>query len=160
MMDIIRNWIIGVAGAAILTGIAISLTPRGRVHSVLKFVCGIVMVLSLVKPVMDIDFTVYSSSLAGYREKADILGLEAEETRDRLSRTIIEEECSAYILDKAQVLGLDTVSASVIAKWGDEGWWYPYEAYLEMKGPKDQKNSLMRLIEADLGIPVGRQYWS
>jgi hypothetical protein len=160
LMEAIRNWIIGIAGAAVLTGIALAITPRGRVYSVLKLVCGIVMALALIKPLMNLDFEAYSRSLAGYREQADAIGSEAGETQDRLSRTIIEEEYAAYILDKAQLYNIEAFTVKVNVKWGDEGWWYPYEAYLDMTGPEDSKKSLMRIIESDLGIPAERQYWS
>lgn len=160
MIDLVRSWVIGVAGAAVLTGIALSLTPKGRVHNVLRFICGIVMVLALVSPVLDFDFEAYSINLSRYRDEAAAIETGATETTDRLSRMIIEEECRAYILDKAQVVGLDCTSVSVTVKWGDEGCWYPYEAHVEAQGPEGPKNSLMGLIESDLGIPRDRQYFS
>jgi len=159
-MELIRTWILGLTGAAVITGLALSLTPKSRVRSVMRLVCGAVMIIALIKPVLEFDFETYSVGLAQYRADMDRITAAARETSDRLQRTIIEEECSAYILDKARILGLDCTVAAVTVKWGDEGYWYPYEAHLQIKGPDQQKNNLAGLIEAELGIPRGRQYWS
>ena len=67
MTELIRTWILGVAGAAVLTGLALCLTPKGRVHSVLRLVCGAVMVIALVAPVLRFDFSSYAMDLARYR---------------------------------------------------------------------------------------------
>jgi hypothetical protein len=160
MTELIRTWILGVAGTAILTGLALSLTPRGRVHNVLRLICGTVMVLALISPVLRFDFAAYSLSLAQYREAAEGIAAGAAESTDRLSRTIIEEECAAYILDKAQVLGVTCSAVTVSVKWGDGGCWYPYEVYLEAQGQESAKNSLAGIMEAELGIPCERQHWS
>jgi hypothetical protein len=160
VMGLLREWIMGLAGAAVVTGLALSLTPKGRVRSVMRLVCGAVMIIALIKPVIEFDFDAYSIGLARYRADMEHITASARETSDRLQRTIIEEECSAYILDKAHILGLDCTKAEVTVKWGDEGYWYPYEAHLQINGPQEQLNRLAGLIEAELGIPRERQHWS
>lgn len=160
MIDMIRGWLLGIVGAAILSAIAMSLTPKGRVRDVTRLVCGIVMALSLIQPVLKLDFDAYSLNLSEYRGAADSITDSIQENNDRLSRLIIEEECAAYILDKAQVLGLTAVTASVTAKWGDEGCWYPYEAMLDIQGAQSDKDRLAAIIESELGIPRERQSWS
>jgi hypothetical protein len=159
-MELLRAWVMGLAGAAVVTGLALSLTPKGRVRSVVRLICGAVMIIALVKPVLEFDFDAYSLGLARYRADMERITESARETSDRLQRTIIEEECSAYILDKAHILGLDCTKAEVTVKWGDEGYWYPYEAHLQINGPQEQLNRLAGLIEAELGIPRERQHWN
>lgn len=159
-MELLGRWVVGLAGAALCCGLALSLTPRGRVHRVLRLVCGMVMVIALISPLMDIDIGELSVNSAYYRERLGDLQGRTQETSDRLSRTIIEEECAAYILDKAQVIGLDIQAVSVTAKWGDEGWFYPCEAHITANGgSEEQRGRLAAFIEGELGIERERQYW-
>ena len=147
-------------GVGVGSLISLSLTPRGRVRNVTKLVCGIVAIITLIKPAVGFDFGAYSLNLARYREA--IAGREEKlhNANERLLRTIIEEECAAYILDKAQVLSARAELVAVTAKWGVEGFWYPYEVRLKLHGGEREKELLSGLIEAELGIPWERQYWS
>ncbi|HBR08357.1 MAG TPA: hypothetical protein DD735_05600, partial [Clostridiales bacterium] len=133
--------------------------PKGRVKGVLRVVCGAVMITVLISPVAGFDFAVYSESLGKYRIKAEAAAGRAAEAEDILSRSIIERECAAYILDKAAALELTASSADVSAKWSDGGFWYPYEAGINVSGGQDAREKLAEIIESDLGIPRDRQYW-
>lgn len=158
MTEFIRTWIMGLAGTALLSGIALTLTPKGSVKKVVELVSGVAVILAFIGPVIEFDFSAYSMNLAAYKDRLSVYETSIEETNERLSRTIIEEESAAYILDKAQVLGLSVSSARVAVKWGDEGCWYPYEVYIETQ-ERTVMPELAGVIEADLGIPEERQYW-
>jgi hypothetical protein len=155
-MTLLRQWVLGVAGAAVFCAMAQELTPKGRVKSVQRLLCGIVMALALVRPLLELDFESYSISLAEYRRDTAELSTRAEEISDSLSRTLIQEKCAAYILDKAAQLGLKVTSAEVELHWSGEGVWYPTAA--EISGEYDER--LSRLIETELGISRDRQKWS
>ena len=101
-----------------------------------------------------------SIDMSKYRKQAEEIIGSAEEKENGLSRTIIENELEAYILDKAQSLNVALESAQVTMEWGDEGCWYPYEATLTGNIPQREKNLLSNAIEAELGIPEENQYWS
>ena len=159
MITLIRTWIMGLVGAAMLSGIALVLTPESAAKRVLELVAGTALILALIAPVTELDFSEFSMNLAFYRDNLAGYEQSITETNDRLSRTIIEEECAAYILDKAQVMGGAVSSARVTVKWGDEGCWYPYEIYIETSG-EGTMPELSRIIEVDLGIPKERQYWN
>ena len=155
----LRDWIMSLCGVAVVSAIALGLTPKGRVRNVTKLVCGLVTVIVLIKPVLGFDFSAYSMNLAEYGAAAETGANNLQDTNERLLRAIIEEECAAYILDKAQVLSLDATSVTVTAKWGDENAWYPYEAWLTVRGGEADRERLRNAIEADLGIPGERQHW-
>jgi len=157
MTEPVRDWILGLTAAALVTGAALSVTPKGRVRKVLSLLCGVVMALSFLSPVMRFDWETYSNSLAGYRARMQAYSDEVDYSAGELSRTIIERELGAYILDKAQTLGVDIASASVKVRWADEGIWYPYEATI---AAAEESQELAGLIESELGIPETRQYWS
>lgn len=160
MSALLHNWVLSLTGAALLSAFALAVTPKGRARSAVQLVCGAGMAIALVSPALHFDFEAYSMGLASYREAAAQAASRLEETNDRLSRTIIEEECAAYILDKAQVLGLEVELASVTAKWGDADCWYPYEATLRAGADELGRRYLAEIIQAELGIPPERQHWT
>ena len=159
MTELIREWVLGVFRVSLLSAIALALTPKGKVQKVLRLLCGAAMAIALISPVMGFDFDSYSLSLARYRELRDSAAAAASETSQRLERVVIEQECAAYILDKAQAMGLDVTSASVSAKWGDSGCWYPYEVKITVPGG-EKLSGLAGVITSELGVPEERQYWS
>lgn len=155
-MTLLRQWVLGIAGAAVFCAIALELTPKGRVRSVQRLLCGVVLSLAMLKPLLSIDMQRYSISLAEYRRSGEEIASRAEKISDSLSRTLIQEKCSAYILDKAEQLGLDIAGAQVELHWSEEGVWYPTDAQID--GKYDER--LSRIVESELGIDRDRQKWS
>ena len=159
-MTAIGQWIVGLAASALIAGLALGVTPKGRVRSVLKLVTGAVMMIALVSPLTRFDLGLFSVNAEESREQLQTVQGNVDEAGGRLSRSVIEQECAAYILDKAQGLGIQVEAVSVTAKWGDEGVFYPYEAHITAQLSPDQKSALEEAIEAELGIAPERQYWN
>ncbi|MGI5986191.1 MAG: hypothetical protein GXY01_01145 [Clostridiales bacterium] len=160
MIGFAGEWVRAIAGAAMICAAATMMTPKGRVKNVIKLVCGIVIVCAMINPLLKKDFPVMSMDMSQYRQKADEIIKNTEETQNNLSRSIIENKLKAYILDKAKGLNAEIQSVSVSVKWGDEGCWYPHEVYLTANIPQREMNLISNAIEAELGIPKERQYWS
>ncbi len=160
MMDGLGDWIRGLAGAAVVCGAALTLTPKGKVKNILKVLTGVVLIIALVGPILDRNSTWLSIDMAKYRAQADEIAGDAEKSRTNLSRSIIEEQLNSYILDKAQTLGISDLTVKVVLKWGDESFWYPYEVQLQAKTGIAERNKLSSYIEGELGVPQSRQYWS
>ncbi|NCB51787.1 MAG: hypothetical protein EOM54_07905 [Clostridia bacterium] len=159
MTGLLREWVLGLCGSAVVCALALAVCPKGRVNGVLRVICGAVMTIALLAPVVGLDFEVYSESLEKYRVAADETAGSASKSEDILTRTIIEDECAAYILDKAVKLGLSMSCVRVSARWSEEGFWYPYEAVLQALGTQEKKTELAEIVASDLGIPRDRQYW-
>lgn len=157
MTELLRQWILGLSTAAIITAGAQRLTPAGPVKKVLQLVCGIVLTSVLLSPLGELDMERYSLSLASYHELAAELTAELEEGEKRMDRLYIEEQCAAYILDEAHALGLEG-RVEVSAKWRDDCW-VPWEVRISMNGTEQQHIRLRRQIEAELGIAEERQSW-
>jgi len=155
-----QEWVRAIAGAALICAAASALTPKGKVKGILKLVCGIVLIMAMINPLLDGTLPELSLDLSAYRQKADEIIGEAEEKENGLSRRIIEGEMEAYILDKARSLGATLESVEVAVKWGDEGCWYPHEVTITAELPPREKSLISNSIEAELGIPGERQYWS
>ncbi|MCL2343102.1 MAG: stage III sporulation protein AF [Firmicutes bacterium] len=159
-MAAIGQWIVGLAASALLAGLALAVTPKGRVRNVLKLVTGVVMLIALVSPVLHFDLSLFSVNAEQSREELQAVQNSVNDAGKQLNRDVIEQECAAYILDKAQDLGIKVEAVSVTAKWGDEGVFYPYEAHITAQLSPDEKGALARAIEAELGIAPERQYWN
>lgn len=156
MIELIRSWILGLTGAAVVCAVATLLTPRGAVKGVTRMLCGVVMAAALLSPLLAFDFPAYSLNLSEYRARGDALIGRAEEISAAVSRRSIEAELEAYILDKAQTLGAALTAASVTVEWSTEGYWYPVAA--ELGG--GYHAALSSLIEGELGIPREAQAWN
>ena len=154
------EWVRGIAGAALICAAATALTPKGKVKNVLRLICGIALIIAMISPFLKLDLGSVSLDLSEYRKQADEITGEAEQKQNSLSRTIIENELKTYILDKAKSLNVQLDSVEVSVKWGDEGCWYPYEVSLSADIPLREKKLVSNSIEAELGVPEERQYWS
>ncbi len=156
MTELLKNWIFGLVGAAVFCGLMTELCPKGSVKTVLKTLCGMVMAIALISPLLSLDMPSYSMNLAKYRREGEKIAAAGKESADNFSRTIIEEECRAYILDKGKALGAYVSDASVGLKWSGEGFWYPVEC--EIKGK--YHSGLASAISGELGIGEERQEWT
>lgn len=152
-----REWIVGIAAASLLSALALALTPEGRVRQVTRLVCGIVCALAMVSPAAELDIEDLAVGIAEYEQMGQSITQQSEEEAKMLNRTYIEEACEAYILDKAEQADIAVTGVSVTARWDDEALvWYPWQ--VELEGPYSLW--LSQTVEAQLGIPASRQTWS
>ena len=160
MGGILGKWVLGLAGAALITCICLMITPEGRVKKVTSLVCGFVLILALIKPLVGFDYTSFSKNYAGLRLDAENLGQPLGDVNEKLERTIIEQECSAYIVDKGTALGILNISAEVTAKWSEDGYWYPVSAAITSGADPGAQSKLNGYIESELGISPSEIVWS
>lgn len=155
MTELLRSWVLGMTGAAIICAAATLLTPEGRVKAVVRLLCGVVMASALLLPLMRPQLGDYGLNLSKYRTNAAQAAGEAENIKRSLDRKLIEAEMEAYILDKATALGAEVNGAHVALEWSTDGFWYPVG--VEVQG--EYCPGLSRLIEAELGVAVQAQQW-
>ncbi len=155
MGELLRSWVLGLGGAAVFCAVMTELCPKGQVRTLVKMLCGAVMSLALISPLLKLDTESYSLNLAKYRFEAEAAASEGREAANAWSRTIIEEDCRAYILDKAALLGVDAADVSVTLKWSGEGFWYPVECSMDC----GYNSGLAAIIESGLGIAEENQKW-
>lgn len=159
MSESIRTWLLGMTGVALLSAVALLFARSGGMKRTVRLISGAAMACVLLSPLLQFDYAAYAGMLQLYRESAVWDASRVEETGDRLNRSIIESECGAYILDKAEQLGLPLSEARVAAQWSTDGVWYPYSAELIRADGGGRDAALSGIIEADLGIPSERQEW-
>ena len=151
-----RQWIIGIAAASLLSSVAMAITPAGRVRQVTKFVCGLMCALAVASPVVKLDMDAVAAGIAVYGQRAQKTVEQSEEETKMLNRTYIEEQYEAYILGKAAEAGIDVDGVDLTAQW-DEGslLWFPWQVAVDA----NFDGGLSSLIEAEMGIPRERQTW-
>lgn len=161
MMAFLRNWILALAGTACVCAMALAACPEGRVRRVLRLVCGAATAAALLSPVVKFDAPAYAQALGRYRQAAEAAASSAAGENDTLSRSIIQEKCAAYILDKADALGMEPGgTVRVRAEWSrEDGCWLPAEAEIRISGSPEQISRLSAAVEAELGIPAASQRW-
>lgn len=151
-----REWLLSVIGAALLSSAALTLCPKGRVRAVTRFVCALGCMLSLVSPLLRLDGGQWLSAPDDYRDEAETIAEQERENGENEQRSYIQQQCAAYILTEAQALGVSVESASVLARWDAEaGAWLP--AYCTVGAPYHA--ALSETIERELGIAKEAQRW-
>lgn len=153
--DVIRS----LCALSILCGAALSITPEGTVKRLMEIVCSVVLITAVVKPLSGFDFAAYALELARFDQRKEEFLEENYDIHERLNRLVIEERYETYIMDKAMELNAALERAEVTAEWSMEGYWLPYSAELTCAG-EECREKLSGLIEAELGIPAGRQRWN
>ncbi len=160
MTEALRSWVIGVAGAAMVTALALTVTPEGRVKKVVALVCGLMTIVALIKPIVSFDYGSFSEYLAQYQKEAESFSSDIGDTNENLTRRIIEQRCEAYILDKGKSLGITDLNVTVQLTWSVDGFWYPCGASLTTNADETTRQELGWDIEAELGIPSEELNWS
>lgn len=157
MTEWIRSWLMGVTCAAMVLALAECLAPEGSVKRICRMAGGVVLLLAAISPVAKLEEADLSQITKGYQIDAQEYSNELEAKNDFLYESIIAENANAYILDKAQELGM-TCRVSVTVGW-DDGT--PRLAAVTVKGiwTAEQKNTLSQILESDLGIPASLQYF-
>lgn len=147
-------------GLSLFCGIALGLMPEGGVKKAASIACTVVLVMTVLLPLGTLDISQYSLELAKYREMGEQLEEKGDAFRDSMSRTVIEQECEAYIMDKAEAMGITVDTVKVRAFWNSEGVWVPESAEIRSGCGESEKKRLSDVIFADLGIPAENQEWS
>lgn len=155
MMEILRQWLVGITGAAMIVAMADSLTPEGTVRKIGRMVGGLVLLIAMVKPVMALDFD--TMAFSNLHLEIDERQEELEKTDTELLKTIIGEKTGAYILDKAEEMGIPCRRVEVTCTVGEENVPYPSAVTIYGDFEEGQRNALSRKIEADLAIPREHQ---
>ena len=158
MMGAIRQWLLGMACAGMAGALAQALAPEGGAKRVARLAGALVLLLATVNPLLKLD----GGEVAAWAEQAGSLGegyaQALEEENDFLYAAIIEQRTAAYILDKAEQLGMDC-QAEVSYEYDGQGVPYPYQAEIRGIWTQEQRSQLEQTLERELGIPLERQYY-
>ena len=157
-MSEVREYLLSIVAAALLTTLARSLIPEGGVRRVASVVCGLLLALCALSPLLQLDIDDAAQSIARIRMENETLRTGVEVKNRELVNQIIKQNTQTYILDKAASMGLALQAA--VEMRDDGAYPYPYRVTLTGVCTEAQRLQLTRYIEENLAIPAERQAWS
>ena len=158
MTELVRQWLLGVACTALLMAVADSLAPAGSVKKVCRMAGRLALLLAAVGPLLRLDIGVLDNMLEEYRTAVRSYEKTLEEQNNLFYQTIIEEETAAYIVDKAEEMGI-SCQAEVTLSYDENGVPCPWEVTAWGTWTDETREELARLLEDDLGVPPQRQHY-
>lgn len=156
-MESLRQYVLSVTAAAMICGIISALLgKKGTTGAIGKLLSGIFLAMVILRPLVNIsisdltDFSdIYSFEAKSIVRSGEVLAADA-------MADIIKKQTSAYILDKADALG---VSVSVEVQLSRDTPQLPETVTIRGAVPPYQRKQLMDVLENDLGIPGENQIW-
>ena len=137
-----------------LTAVARYLMPQGAVQQVGSLVCGMLLLWAVLKPLPFLTTARLWNVDLDSRTK--IAEEDLQQRSEQLLKSIIEQECEAYILDKAAELGVEC-TVHVDCELSETGTWIPDRVRIEGALSALQRRELGQIISEDLGVDSDRQ---
>lgn len=158
MMGLVRQWLLGVTCTAMVLALAQALAPEGSVKKVCRLAGGLALLLAAVSPLLSLEDGAVSRILEDYRAAVGQCEDGLAEQTDLFYRSIIEEETAAYIVDKAEEMGI-ICQAEVTFAYDEDGTPYPWEIAAWGTWTQEGRDRLSAVLEQELGVPASRQYY-
>ena len=154
-MDDLRQYIVSVVAGACICGIALGLLPESGTRTILKLLCGMFLAVTVLRPVSNLeieDFLAFDQILADNASQTAAMG---EAYSEKLFRQRIKEETAAYILDKADAMGV-----KIIAEVGLDEKGIPALVRLSGNLSPYHREVLEGYISRNLSISKENQIWT
>ena len=152
-MTFFRTWLFGIVAASMALSILYALLPKGAILTAAKCAGSLILILVMLRPLVTLQVEDLEFSYDVWEEKTTEQTEQLAQDNLREMEALIEEECSAYISEKAAQLGL-TVKAEVLCEVRDG---VPFPAEVTLNIPYNEM--LSDTIAADLDIPYDKQHW-
>lgn len=156
MIELVKLWLLRVTAASLIAALADSLMPKGPVRQVGRLVCALVVLWAVVSPALELDMPGLDQAAGQLREQTGQRRQSLEQESGRMLKILIQRECSAYIVDKAEELGA-VCTAQVTCAPGEGGIWLPQQAQITGELTQEQRDRLEQLIQTELGVPPQQQ---
>ena len=153
----VREWLLALTCAALAASLAQALAPEGAPRRICRLAGGLVLLLAAVGPVVGLEEGDLSALTENWRSRGELAVQSMEEENDLLYQAIIETRAAAYIVDKAEALGVSCQAQVTCRSQGEQALPLPWEARVTGELSQSQRQAISQLLEADLGIPPERQ---
>ena len=159
MTEGIRDWLMGIIALSILCAAADSLMPEGAVGKVGKLVCTMALLLGMLRPVGALKEMDLAQYLRDYSDMVEQTSIELERKTAETQKTVIEEQCAAYIADKAAQLGV-VCRVEVECEPTPEGIWLPARVALTGRFSDVEQSRMTQFLQRQFGVEVeGQSYF-
>ena len=153
-----REYILNIMIAAIFCAVASTLlSQKSAVGQIVKMLCGILLVVTAITPLVNISFRHITDYIEGLTIDANAYVSDGSLVMQEQINAIIKEETEAYILDKANQMGLQIAVEVVL----DENN-HSIPSYVTVTGTISPytKEVLSGYIANTLGIAKENQKWT
>lgn len=155
-MENIRQYILSVIIAAMICGISVTVVPSKTGKAWIRLLCGLILTITVIKPlsgVIHLDISLFDPEK--WVEGESITAQAEKQARDSMS-VIIKERCEAYILDKANELGV-SITADVLLS--QDAIPVPVSVTLSGSVSPYLRLKLESIIQEDMGITKENLRW-
>ena len=149
-----RAWLLGIVLTAFASGLARQLAPQGREQAMVRLAGGLLLTLAVLRPLAGMDWEGPALEAGAFQIRTEEQAAVYRKNQQQVLSAIIEDRTEAYILDKANRLGLDC-TVSVTAAAGESG--IPLPDTVTIRGGYSE--ILAVCIEEEVGIPAEKQFW-
>ena len=95
MVEFLGKWLMGVTCAALILALAEGLSPAGGPKRAARLAGGLLLLLAVVKPLLDLDSSALTQAMTEYRLDAEISAQALEGENKTLMKDIIETQSAA-----------------------------------------------------------------
>lgn len=154
-MNELRLWLFSLMAACLLRSLLPELLPEGAVKTIVKFVCGIAVTITLLSPLGSTSFD-FPEDIPYFREEAAFAAEEGETLARESRMAVIKSACEAYILDKG-----DLEDSGILLELDicPEPPHMPVSARIRGALSPEEKEILQRILTEDFSIPKEAQMW-
>ena len=158
MIELVRQWVTGITCTALILAVAQSVVPDGVVKKVLGFTGGLLLMLVIGLPLLQMDGFALSDYLFEFELRLKQSETQLQEENEDMMKAIVAAQCEEYLQGQATDMGVNCQLEVRCAM--SEGYPVPYVVHLNGEATEEQRRTLTLLIAQELGVPIERQYWN
>ena len=153
-MDAIKDYLLSITAAALVCGIAISITGKnGSIPKIMKMLCGLFLAAAVIKPAVEVRIENIYDFTDNLTAKGELAVVQGENMAAEEMKRIIKQKTETYILDKANALGAEITVQVVLEDY------IPARVTIMGDVSPFVKSNLSASITQELNIPPEEQIW-
>ena len=153
-MDGLREYVIRVVAAALISGVVIRLTEGIGSGEIIRMLCGLFMTLILLQPIIGRRELQWEFMLPQIRRQAEENVLEGVAAAEKIRQEFIMRQAETYISNRAAEMDTEIQAEIMLGEYS-----LPESVVLTGAVSPLNKSRLTQIIASELGIPRERQEW-
>lgn len=150
----IKQWLLGIVLTSLAGGLARQLAPQGKEQAIVRLVSGLLLALAILRPLAGGGWEGLEIAAGSFSLQSQAQAEVYRKNQQEALSAIIAEKTEAYILDKANQLGLECMVRVTVAA-GESGIPLPVSAAIR----GTYSPALAECMEEEVGIPAQEQIW-
>lgn len=150
MLEGLRQYLLSVTAAALLTAVLQALLPKGPVRRVTALACSLLMLLTVVRPLNQFNTEELIRNFENYCQELSVYPEEMEKTSAALTESIIVSKSVSYIEDKAKEN--DMICNVQVSCRDENGVAVPDAVTVVGDLTGEERQTLLTVIQDDFGL--------